>query len=133
VRKLLVVDDDEMMRICVTAILTTLGFDIVEAKDGLEALLVFQARRDEISLTIMDIMMPRMDGIAATKVIKASDPSAKVILMSGHSELDPTEAQADAFIPKPFRGRDLLALVQRVLQDDRPVPWVTAQQPQNFA
>ena len=42
-------------------------------------------------------------------------------------EIDPAEAQADAFIPKPFRGKDLLELVQKVLQDDRPVPWVTAQ------
>jgi len=127
VGKLLVVDDDEMMRNAVTAILAALGYDIVEAKDGLEALLVYQARRSEISLIIMDIMMPRMDGIAVTKVIKATDPYAKVILMSGHSEFDPAEAQADAFIPKPFRGKDLLELVQKVLQDDRPVPWVTAQ------
>jgi len=125
--KLLVVDDDEMMRVCVTAILAALGYDIVEAEDGLEALQVYQTRRAEISLIIMDIMMPRMDGIAATKVIKATDPTAKVILMSGHSEHDPAEAQADAFIPKPFRGKDLLELVQKVLQDERPIPWVTEQ------
>ena len=96
--KLLVVDDDEMVRVFVTAILATLGYDIVEAKDGLEALLVYQAMRSEISLIIMDIMMPRMDGIAATKVIKATDPSTKVILMSGHSEHDPAEAKADGLV-----------------------------------
>jgi CheY-like chemotaxis protein len=42
--KLLVVNDDEMMRICVTAILDALGYEIVEAKDGLEALLIYRAR-----------------------------------------------------------------------------------------
>jgi two-component system, cell cycle sensor histidine kinase and response regulator CckA len=127
VGKLLVVGDDQMMRNSVTAILAALGYDIVEAKDGLEALLVYRARRAEISLVIMDTMLPRMDGITAAKVIKATDPTVKVILMSGHSELDPAEAQADAFIPKPFRGKDLLDMVQKILQDDRPLPWVNAQ------
>jgi len=133
VGKLLVVDDDEMVRVFVTAILATLGYDIVEAKDGLEALLVYQAMRSEISLIIMDIMMPRMDGIAATKVIKATDPSTKVILMSGHSEHDPAEAKADGFIPKPFSGKDLLEVVQKVLHEDRPIAWVTEQQQQSFS
>ena len=132
VGKLLVVDDDEMVRVFVTAILATLGYDIVEAKDGLEALLVYQAMRSEISLIIMDIMMPRMDGIAATKVIKATDPSTKVILMSGHSEHDPAEAKADGFIQKPFSGKDLLEVVQKVLHEDRPIAWVTEQQQQSF-
>lgn len=117
---LLVVDDDEMMRECLTAILAASGHEIVSARDGVEALLIYKERRDEISLIIMDVMMPRMDGLAATKVIKAADPSAKVILMSGHSEQDPGEVQADAFIPKPFMGKDLLELVQKVLQQDRP-------------
>jgi len=75
--------------------------------------------------------MPRMDGIAAAKLIKAADPSAKVILMSGHSESDAAEAQADAFVPKPFRVKDLLEAVQKVLQDDRPLPWVTPPQQQS--
>lgn len=125
--KLLVVHDNEMMRICVTAILTTLGYDIVEAKDGLEALLVYRARHAEISLVIMEVTMPRMDGIAAAKVIKTVDPSAKVILMSGNAGHDLAGAQADAIIAQPFRGKDLLEVVQKVLQDDRPVPWMTAQ------
>jgi len=128
VGKLLVVGDNEMMRNSVAAILAALGYDIVEAKDGLEALLVYRARRAEISLIILDTMLPRMDGIAATKVIKATDPCAKVILMSSHSEFDQAEMLADAFIPKPFRGKDLLDMVQKILQDDRPLPWVSAQQ-----
>jgi CheY-like chemotaxis protein len=124
--KLLVVNDDEMMRICVTAILNALGYEVVEAKDGLEALLIYRARRAEISLIIMEIMMPRMDGIAATKVIKATEPTAKVILM-GHPGHDLLEVPADAFIYKPFNARDLKEAVRRVLQDDRPTSWVAMQ------
>jgi len=122
-----------MVRVCVTAILAGLGYKIIEAKDGLEALLVYQAQRDDISLIIMDVMMPRMDGIAATKVIKVSNPSAKVILMSGHSEHDSAEAKADAFIHKPFTSKDLLETVQKVIQDDCPVPWVTQLQQPGFS
>jgi len=80
---ILVVDDDEMVRDFVTAILATFGHDSVPAGDGVEALLAFQYLRHQISLVIMDIMMPRMDGIAVTKVIKEANPSAKVILMTG--------------------------------------------------
>jgi len=116
VGKLLVVDDDELMRECVTAMLTALGYEVIQAKDGLEALLVYQAMRDNIALIIMDIVMPRMDGIAATKVIKAADPSAKVILMSGHSECDPSEAKADAFLPKPFSSKTLRDTVEQILK-----------------
>jgi len=129
VSKLLVVDDEIMMRLCVTAILTAIGYDVVEAKDGVEALRVYQAMRSEIALIIMDIIMPRMDGIAATNAIKALEPSAKVILMSGTTEQLPTEAQADAFLSKPFRGKDLVEVVQTTLQDLKPVPWVVLPHP----
>jgi two-component system, cell cycle sensor histidine kinase and response regulator CckA len=124
--KLLVVIEDEMMRICVTAILDALGYEIVEAKDGLEALLIYRARRAEIALIIMEIIMPRMDGIATTKVIKATDPTAKVILM-GHPDHDLSEVPADTFIYKPFKAMDLKEAVRKVLQDDRPTSWAAVQ------
>jgi len=119
--KLLVVDDDEMMRECVATILSAHGYEVVEAKDGLEALLVFQTLRDEIPLIIMDVMMPRMDGIAATAAIKESDPFVKILLMSGHSENDPAQTKADAFLPKPFLSKELLAMIDKLLQEERPM------------
>ncbi len=124
--KLLVVNDNEMMRICVTAILDALGYEIIEAKDGLEALLIYRARRAEIALIIMEIIMPRMDGIAATKVIKATDPTAKVILI-GHPDHGLSEVPANAFIYKPFKAMDLKEAVRKILQDDRPTSWAAAQ------
>ena len=118
--KLLVVDDDEMMRECLATILSANGYEVVEAKDGLEALMVFQTQRSEIPLILMDVVMPRMDGIAATAVIKECDPSVRVILMSGHSENDPAHSKADAFLPKPFLAKELMAVIDRLLQEDRP-------------
>ena len=129
--KLLVVDDEIMMRECVTAILTAIGYNVVEAKDGVEALKVYEAMRSEIALIIMDIIMPRMDGITATNAIKAIEPSAKVILMSGTSEQLPVEEKADAFLSKPFRGKDLVEMVQKVIQDLKPIPWVVLPPQQN--
>jgi CheY-like chemotaxis protein len=112
---ILVVDDDEMVRDFVTAILATFGHDSVSAGDGVEALLAFQYLRHQISLVIMDIMMPRMDGIAVTKLIKEANPSAKVILMTGCPEQFSAEVKPDAFLPKPFRSKDLRETVEKVL------------------
>jgi len=125
--KLLVVDDEEMLRVCVTAILAASGHSVIEAKDGLEAYEIFQKWRGDISLIIMDIAMPRLSGIEATVMIKTLDPSVKIVLMSGYLPGIPKEAQADAFIPKPFRARELHEVVKKVLGDGRPVPWATAQ------
>jgi len=111
---LLVVDDDEILRESVAAILSTLGHEIIHARDGLEALLIYKARHDKIHLVLMDIVMPKMDGITAAKAIKDAHPFAKIILMSGNP--DKTSAQADAFLSKPFRSKDLFAIVQQTLQ-----------------
>jgi CheY-like chemotaxis protein len=114
--KLLVVDDDETVRESLREMLVSLKFDIVEAADGVEALLVYQAFRSEIQLVIMDIVMPRMDGIAATKAIKETNPYAKVILISAYSDKIPSSARPSAFLLKPFSRKDLCDIVQLVLK-----------------
>ena len=110
--KCLVVDDDELMRTCVASMLADMGHDVVLAEDGLEALLTYHALRGELCLAVMDVLMPRMDGIAATQVMKAADPLFRVILMSGQA---PPAAQADAFITKPFSRQAFVETVERVL------------------
>jgi len=115
VGKLLVVDDEAMIRESVAAILASFGFEVIEARDGLDALLIFQAKRAEIMLIIMDVSMPRMDGIAAANVIKAADPTAKVILMTGFTEI-PLPVEVDAILPKPFKSRVLRDTVAQVLK-----------------
>lgn len=118
--KLLVVDDDELLRSCLASILAFAGHDVVEAKDGLQALIVYQALHGSISLTLMDLDMPRMDGISARGVIKEACPSAKVILMSGHGGLPSTGVGSDTFLLKPFSGTELCKVVQKMLQADTP-------------
>ena len=125
--KCLVVDDDELMRGCVAEMLSDMGHEVILADDGLEALLVFRAMRAEICLAVMDVLMPRMDGVAAAQVMKASDPAFKIILMSGQA---PPAAQADAFISKPFSRQAFTETVLRILAPAAPdEPKRSADQP----
>jgi CheY-like chemotaxis protein len=111
---LLIVDDDDFVRDSVAAILASLGHEIIHARDGLEALKIYIAKYSAIHLIIMDIMMPVMNGIAATKAIKDIYPSAKIILMSGYSDQG-CPVEADAFLAKPFRSKTLIETVEQVL------------------
>ena len=112
----LVVDDDEIVRDSIAAMLSSLKHDVVQAKDGTEAFWVYKAMRDEISIVVMDIKMPKMDGIEATKLIKELDPRARVILTSGYSEKLPSNVKPSAFIAKPFTRLELGDIVQLVLK-----------------
>jgi CheY-like chemotaxis protein len=121
--RVLVVDDEEYMREILASVLSASGFDVIKAGDGLEALEQFQGQGEPISLVVMDIAMPRMDGLEATKRIKEIRPSTKVVLISGNDR-PPANSVADGFLAKPFRIDELCAAVQSILSDDKPRPRV---------
>jgi CheY-like chemotaxis protein len=112
----LVVDDDELLRDSIAAMLTSLRHDVVQAKDGSEAFWVYKTMHDKISIVIMDIKMPIMDGIEATRLIKEFDPHAKIILISGYTEKIPANVKPSAFLAKPFTRLELGDIVQLVLK-----------------
>jgi len=112
---LLVVDDNDLMRESVAALLSLLGHDTIQARDGLEAAVIYLSKYDKIHLIIMDMVMPKMDGITATKAIKKDHPFAKIILMSEQPDQS-LPKEANALLYKPFRYRDLCATVEQVLQ-----------------
>jgi CheY-like chemotaxis protein len=114
----LLVDDDCMLLETTTRMLSALGFEVIQAVDGQDALDQFQAHRGAISLVIMDIVMPRMGGIEATRRIKELDPTTKVLLSSGYTAEAITDAKADGYLAKPYRGRALCEAVQRVMQGE---------------
>jgi len=112
---MLVVDDDELVLCSVSAILSHLGHEVIQAKNGYEATMIYNQKHELINLIIMDIVMPIMDGITAAKTIKDAHPFAKIILMSGHSDqIVPMEA--DAFLPKPFSSNTLFESIEHVLE-----------------
>ena len=85
-KKVLVVDDDQDMRAAVAEFLNMQGFEVVEASNGLEALL--QVKRLRPYGVVLDIMMPRLGGLQALQHIRAFDPRIRVVVVSGVADAD---------------------------------------------
>jgi two-component system chemotaxis response regulator CheY len=115
-RYILIVDDDPFMREAVSMMVTSMGMRSCQAKGGVEALEQFQAQSEKISLVIMDVEMPELDGIQATHKMREIDPSAKVILCSGHTKQDVWKARPNAYLLKPFMHMDLRETVRNLLK-----------------
>lgn len=116
-KKILITDDSLFMRGRLKAILIASGFtDIIEASDGNEAIAMFKAHQPDIVL--MDITMPGMDGIAATRAIRGLYPNAKIVVCSamGQKEmvLDAVHAGAAGFIVKPFESDCVVESVKKL-------------------
>jgi CheY-like chemotaxis protein len=107
----LVVDDEEEVRNLCISMAETLGFQAVGASDGLEALKLFREHSGEISLVILDLMMPNMDGVSAFHMLRRVRKDINVIMCSGYSEEKVSENFAgdgpSGFIQKPFTVEEL--------------------------
>lgn len=117
--KILVVDDAAFMRMMIKDILTKNGFEVVgEAADGAQAVEKYQELRPD--LVTMDITMPDVDGIEATKRIRAFDAGARVIVCSAMGQqamvIDAIQAGAKDFIVKPFQADRVIEAVRKALQ-----------------
>lgn len=116
---ILVIDDEEPIREAVKEILKMAGFNILTAKDGIEGLKIFQREKDTLSLVILDLTMPRLNGEEVFLQMHHIKPEVPVILASGYNEDEVTNRFAGkglaAFIQKPFSHAILLAKVKQVL------------------
>ncbi len=116
--KILVVDDESRMRKLVRDFLTHKDFQVVEAADGEEALDVFFNNKD-ISLIILDVMMPKMDGWQVCKEIRQYSKVPIIMLTAKADERDELlgyELGIDEYITKPFSPKILVARVEAVLR-----------------
>ena len=113
-RKILVVDDDPSIREILSIQLTRLGYEVMTADDGLEAIEVFKTFAPEAIL--MDLMMPRLDGLASCQKIRAVEKKAGakrtpvLFLTARDSTHDKTSAAlsgGDEFVPKPVSIQEL--------------------------
>ncbi|MBA2663779.1 MAG: response regulator [Bradymonadaceae bacterium] len=112
----LLVDDDESIRLVTTQILEVYNYRVVSAVHGADALEVFARRGAEIAVVLTDMMMPVMDGPAAIRALKALRPELAIIATSGLSTAEHAfAAGADEFLPKPFNPPTLLAMLHRIL------------------
>ncbi|MAG36271.1 MAG: two-component system response regulator [Dehalococcoidia bacterium] len=118
-KKVLVVDDHLSLRLLVATILDNPDYEVLEARDGHEALALALTHRPD--LVLLDVMMPEMNGLEVCRTIK-SDPrlaGTKVVMLTAKArprdEGAGIAAGADAYLTKPFKPRELQALVEQLL------------------
>jgi DNA-binding NarL/FixJ family response regulator len=115
--RVLVVDDSSYLRSCVRQVLERAGLVVVgEAADGEQALV--KAAEERPDVVLMDLRMPKMDGIRATRALHAQQPGTPVVLWSGESEVcmggAVAVAGADAGLSKGTCSADLIATLRRI-------------------
>jgi CheY-like chemotaxis protein len=117
---ILVVDDEASVRELAVEILQRHGYQVFAADCGEAALETFQTRKGEIDLVILDLGMPGMGGLNCLRGLMQIDGSARVLIASGYSAngsvKECLESGAAGYIGKPYRLKDLLAQVRRVLE-----------------
>jgi two-component system, cell cycle sensor histidine kinase and response regulator CckA len=123
---ILVAEDDPMVRDIACRILEKAGYTVIAVPDGDQALTVFRERRHEISLILLDAIMPKLSGHDAYRCIKNECPDARVIFCSGY---DPETAQSQfaideqlRLIEKPYDPETLLRTIREVLEAEVPCP-----------
>lgn len=124
-RTVLVVDDDRAIRLVLRTALERRGYQIIESRDGGEALAVLEADEQSISLVISDVGMPCIDGIELVEALERRRSTVPVILTSGrHTPSCLTEAvrsRIAGFVAKPFSLEQMLSAVDTAIMGQAPV------------
>ena len=123
-KRILVVDDNEDNRQILIDLLSTAGYEVIEARTGFDA--VTTAEREVPDLVLMDIQLPGMDGLEATRRIKAQPALAAIPVIAVTSyalsgdDRKAADAGCDGYVTKPYSPRALLAQVRTILADAPP-------------
>lgn len=116
---ILLVDDEEIVLEVGMQMLQAMGYTVLGAASGTEAIRIFQEKAGTIDLVILDLIMPDIDGSQAFDAIKTIDPDACVLLSSGYSQdsqaQEILERGCSGFIQKPFRMEELSAKIKEIL------------------
>lgn len=111
--RILVCDDDKEIVEAIEIYLTQEGYEVLKAYDGMQALQVL--KEEKIDLLIIDVMMPRLDGVRATLKIRESNPLPIIILSAKSEDADKIlglNVGADDYVTKPFNPLELVARVK---------------------
>lgn len=118
---ILLVDDEEMIWDVISDMLSTLGYKVILAENGREAVEIYQNNPGEVDLILLDMIMPEMNAREAFFLLKKIDPEVKVLLSSGYvSEEDAQDvlnAGAQGFLRKPYRMTDLAGKIRGILDE----------------
>ncbi|HKR63100.1 MAG TPA: response regulator transcription factor [Thermoanaerobaculia bacterium] len=116
-RRILLVEDDPKTRSTVALYLEREGYDVVTADDGVRALEL--AREREPHLVVLDLMLPRLDGMTVCRALRASSETAIIMVTARSTEDDKLaglDLGADDYVTKPFSPRELMARIRAVLR-----------------
>lgn len=116
---ILIVDDEQRMRKLIKDFLAAKGYSILEAEDGEKALQVFQSNKNKISLILLDVMMPKLDGWSVLRQIRQESKVPIIMLTARGEEQDELfgfELGVDEYISKPFSPKILVARVEAILK-----------------
>lgn len=116
---ILVVDDEEIVLKVTRAVLQSRGYTVLSARGGAEAIEIFRARADEISLVLLDLSMPGMSGKECLPLLRAIKKGFRVLISSGFNESEVIGQFEDGAITgvvaKPYNAAGLVAAVQSAL------------------
>ena len=116
----MIVDDEKAIRNVASALLQRFGFRVITAADGLEAVDLYAGNSGEITLLLMDLNMPRLNGLEATERIRRINPKVPVLFMSGYSREQVVERFGERphtdFIKKPFQSNELLGGIRSIME-----------------
>jgi two-component system cell cycle response regulator len=125
-RSVLIVDDSEVTRAILSRTLRAAGFEVMEAKDGLEGAVL--ALREHPAVVVTDLEMPTMDGFPFLRLLKAEPTSAHipVLILTSHGEAASRfwslRTGADAYLTKDHHSHELVATIERLMQNALPAP-----------
>ncbi len=118
--RILVIDDEELVRVSLRKILETAGHDVVEAPDGQEGLERY--RENPTDVVITDIIMPHIEGLETIQTLKQEYPDVKIIAISGGGAIDKNtlltwaaKIGAQLVVAKPFKSKEIVDAVRRAL------------------
>ena len=118
----MVIDDSRAMRMILCRILRGIGYDVIEAEDGEQALELAEEHAGTIDMMISDVIMPGLDGPALLKKARPFMGDAPVLFISGYAESDFSDLLQDevgvSFLPKPLDIKTLAERVKRELRGD---------------
>ena len=119
--KILVVDDEKGVCHALKKILSRHGYEVLTAHDGLEG--IEMADKENPDLVIMDVSMPRLDGLETLQRLKSLHPDIAVIMMTAHSTSDKAimamKKGAYDYLTKPFDNARLISLIEKAIMELR--------------
>ena len=121
--RILVIDDDEQMRVLLQQAMQWAGFEVVAAENGRKGQQLFEEQPADLIIT--DLIMPEQEGLETIRILKQGYPAVKIIAISGGGRIGPEaylpaamELGADRIFTKPFDVKELISAVQELLGND---------------